>query len=257
MRLLILLAFCSPNQDPASRGGPYDLTGDIRIKSFLINDEPDLMRNDYANYDGKANYELRLRNYASFSDTLKLNAEPYLWSSEKNQISRLGLIGELKHLVAGPFNPDVYESCIGYGHHSWHNADVDSPNNEGRQQDWLFAQFHHFRFWSCSESRLDIYSEIRFYLNNKQPIEIKDRYGNDEEAAHTQIGFRVRLQWHEWLTDFRPYWQISYNHSLFGFRNEFAYSINNKFSLFLETDYYRIHNEDRSQIAIGTMAKFK
>lgn len=113
----------------------FQIWADLRVKYFITSDEPDLMQRDYSDSISHPNFEVGIDLHAVFFERVKLDARPYFWTSEENQIAKIGLIGEIKW----EFWKDHWE--IGYGHHSWHNADKESPDG-GRSQDWLMTSLN-------------------------------------------------------------------------------------------------------------------
>ncbi|TSC82233.1 MAG: hypothetical protein G01um101419_651 [Parcubacteria group bacterium Gr01-1014_19] len=113
----------------------FQIWADARVKYFLISDEHDLMKKDYTNSHSRPHTEIGIDLHAVFFDRLKLDARPYFWVSKENKIAKIGLIGEIKW--------EIWEDHLelGYGHHSWHNADEEAPDG-GRSQDWVMASFN-------------------------------------------------------------------------------------------------------------------
>ncbi|MEK7191950.1 MAG: hypothetical protein AAB646_00325 [Patescibacteria group bacterium] len=230
----------------------YELGGDFRVKRFLVSDEPDLISNDYRNFSGNPDYEMRLRNRIVFSDNWDLELNPYAWYSREHQLSRLGLFSEFKYILRNS-NPkeEIPLAHLGYGHHSLHNADRESPDHDGWYQDWFLMNMYFYH-----EAKMAIGTEFRFYFHNTVPMEIKDRYDSGDPSAITQLGLRVSTESSNCFFSFLPYFQIGKQASLYGFRGEVTRPINRNFYNFLDIHYYKSGNEDRWMIGLGVAVKF-
>ncbi|MEK7654020.1 MAG: hypothetical protein AAB345_01925 [Patescibacteria group bacterium] len=127
-------------EDVEEKKSVFNLSGEARVKQFLINDEPDQIKLDYRGNNDHADEEIGLVAHATVCEYFHINAYPYFWASRENQISRVGLNAEAK--VNAFFLGDDLNSrfAIGYGHHSWHNADAKFKGVGGRSRDWLFAE---------------------------------------------------------------------------------------------------------------------
>ena len=252
MRTILPLALlCFTPLPIQAQNEDFEISGGIKIKYFLLNEEPDLIKNDYRGYDGAANFEAGLAANLNFFSKISLDVYPYLWYSQENRIARVGLVGEVKY--------EVWEDWlkIGYGHHSWHNADVDSPHNSGRAQDWLFADFY---FWELSDERWRINFALapRIFLGNDEPINRKLAYESDEPTAWGELAVRVTGAFYEKIAfNLKPYIQLSSDGGRYGILAELHYNVTNNFSFFVDAHYFTTDFDDDLKVGIGTIIKFK
>lgn len=247
VHLAIFLAFPSL---AIAQEDDFQISAEVRAKQFLFNNVPDIIKNDYRDYDGNAGEELGIAiNFHLFS-RLNIKAYPYFWFSAENHIARIGLWGEL--------NYGIWEDRlkIGYGHHSWHNADIDSPDNDGRAQDWIFADF---LFWQpeISESfSLEFHLKPRLFVNNKEPIALKELYSDGEETAFAETMLRISGEWRRLNFDIDPYVQFASGIYRYGIHCETSFKITEIFSIFSDFEYYNCEDY-RLMVSFGILLKFK
>lgn len=127
----------------------FEMGGDAYVKQFLINDEPDQIMLDYRDDHARADQEIGLRAHAIICKYLRIDANPYFWHSRENQISRVGLNAEAQ--VNAFFLGDKLNDrlAVGYGHHSWHNADAKYKGVGGKSQDWFFLEVDVLKLDGC------------------------------------------------------------------------------------------------------------
>ncbi len=145
-KILLVIAFTSfarwtHAEDPPKeeKKAIFELSGEARVKQFLIDDEPDQIKLDYRGNNDHPDEETGLVANATICQYFHIKAYPYFWHSMENQISRIGLNAEAR---INPFflGDNLNERlAIGYGHHSWHNADAQFRGVGGKSQDWFFA----------------------------------------------------------------------------------------------------------------------
>lgn len=225
----------------------FNLSGELRLKYFALNNEPDIFRDDYTNYrDESADAEVRLLVGSKLPYGFDMDLHPYLQYSEENKIARLGLKADLH-----------YEICddwlkIGSTHHSWHNADIESPHSRGRSQDSVFAELYFARL-----DQIKFYLEPRYYLHNAEPLEIKTIYTRDEPGASGELALRVLGNYDRFSSTIRPYVQTSWDTNRYGIYGEVTYTISDFLSIFVDGEYYTVNGEHRETLAIGLAIKFK
>lgn len=232
-------------------GGDFQLSGSVKVKQFLINDEPDLMKTDYTGYTADPDEEVGLAGHFQLWRRCHLDAYPYFWYSNENKIARVGLFAEIRY--------DLFDDWlnVGYGHHSWHNADELSPNSAGRSQDWLFTELN---FWSIDlgdQNRLALFLKPQYYIGNGEPVEIKTIYENDDPEAFAKISLGAKLNYGSLAVELWPYLQISNGPDRYGVKAEISYPLYKAFSAFGDLHYYAVNSEDRWVIGIGISIAFK
>lgn len=79
----------------------FSMSGEARVKQFILSEEPDLMKNDYSDYDITPDNEVGLSGHFRFWEKLQLDAYPYFWYSGENKIARVGLYGEIRYDIWG------------------------------------------------------------------------------------------------------------------------------------------------------------
>lgn len=137
---------------PEKKPSIFEMSGEARIKQFLINQEPDQISLDYRDNKATADQEIGLKASAIVCEYFRIDAYPYFWHSRENQISRVGLNAEMQ---ASPFFlGDEWNSrlALGYGHHSWHNADAKFKGVGGKSQDWFFLEVDVLKLGGCGFS---------------------------------------------------------------------------------------------------------
>ncbi len=235
--LAILLAAASPL---SAQENDWAMSGEIRIKSFLVNDEPDLIKQDYTNYDVSALAEAGLLAHFRLNNSLNLDAYPYFWYSDQNHIARVGMIAELHYNL-------LKDVEVGYGHHSWHNADQNSPFG-GERQDWLMADWNFYD---------NFHLLPKIFLANTHPMEFKTIYSNNEPSARFELAIKGIFNWQKTRLEISPYAQTDNNKFLYGARAEISYSIYKNVSLFSDAHYRLTENDDRIMASVGVALKFK
>ena len=145
---------------------------------------------------------------------------------------------------------------IGYGHHSWHNADIDSTGRK-QAQDWFFAEWNFWKIDINKESEVNFYLEPRWYVNNGEFIQAKDIYNSDDPVAFGELSLHVIGNYNKISWDLRPYIQTASDAYRYGIKSEICYSIKEWVGVFLSVDYYTTDEDDRTMIGIGLMFKFK
>lgn len=156
--LLIALSLVAPGialAEDASENkkfSVFEMGGDAYVKQFLINDEPDQIMLDYRDDNAHADQEIGLRAHAVICKYFRIDANPYFWHSKENQISRVGLNAEAQmntFFLGDEWNERL---AVGYGHHSWHNADAKYKGVGGKSQDWLFMEIDFLKIKGCGFS---------------------------------------------------------------------------------------------------------
>lgn len=225
----------------AAQDNDFQISAEIKAKYFLLNNEPDLIRADYRGYEGTAGYEAGLLAHFDVFSKFSVDLYPYFWYSEENHLVRVGLKGEAKYEVLRDWLK------VGYGHHSWHNADVDTPDNGGRTQDWLLAELN---FWG------PLFLETKLFLGNSHPIEARDFYDGSETEALYEVALAVRGQLWKFDYRLRPYFQASSKSSCYGIDAEVIFPVLKQFSVFADCHYHR-SEEDRLMVGVGVIVKFR
>lgn len=241
----------TPKTDPVSEWQFY-VSGEVRSKFFLQSDEPDLILNNYTHYNNRPDEEIIFLGYFQFPKNLTVDTHPYFWYSHYKGISRIGLQLKSQYELFNDFR-------LGYGHHSWHNADVDGPSN-GRQQDWALANYY-FGQSKLGPVEIQFWGEIRGYFKNNYPAEIKDLYvGYDELTAQIEFVLPFRVKFYGFVIDLLPSQQFTsreFSDSRFELKAELSYPLSEVLIVFSNIWYYRIHGEDRLSVGIGLGIKFK
>lgn len=231
--------------------GDFELSGSVKIKQFLINDEPDLMKMDYTGYKATPDEEVGLSGHFHFWRNLHLDAYPYFLYSGENKIARVGLFGEFRYDLLGDWLD------VGYGHHSWHNADELSPRESGRSQDWFFAELNFASINLNDQNRLELFLKPQYYVQNGEPIEIKTIYEVDDPQAFAKISLGAKLNYGGLAVELWPYLQIANGPDRYGLKAEISYPLYKAFSAFGDLHYYAVDGEDRWIIGIGISIAFK
>lgn len=251
----ILAVLAVPTITRAEEKSSFSITGDARVKQFLINDEPDQILLDYRDNNDTADQELGLAANAKLLKRLQLDLYPYFWHSQENKISRIGLIGET--------DLDLWDDRlrIGYGHHSWHNVDQDAPDVGGRAQDWFFAEIDFARHESRKEGKtiwsLNFQLKPKVFWNNKEPTAIKELYDKDYHRAFAELDLPVSLKLDCLEVHLTPYWQFAGGLDRYGVRGELDVKIWKGIWLFADGHYYRSGSQDRLIVGLGVMIRFK
>ncbi len=253
MRNIFLAAslFAFPTIAYAQEPEDFSMSGEARVKQFIVAEEPDLMKRDYSDYNSTPDEEVGLSGHFHFWRRLHLEAYPYFWYSQDNKIARVGLLGE--------FHCDLWSDWldVGCGHHSWHNTDELSPNSAGRSQNWFFMELN---FWNINlggENYLDLFLKPQYYVQNGEPIEIKTIYDGDEPSAYAKISLGAKLNYGGLALELWPYLQISNGPDRYGIKAEISYPLYKGFSAFGDLHYYAVDGEDRWMIGIGIIVRFK
>ncbi|TSC89744.1 MAG: hypothetical protein G01um10143_234 [Parcubacteria group bacterium Gr01-1014_3] len=229
----------------------FSMSGEARVKQFVVMDEPDLMKMDYSSYDSTPDQEVGLSGHFHFWRKLHLDAYPYFWYSQENKIARVGLFGEFHYDLWGDWLD------VGFGHHSWHNADEHSPSESGRSQNWFSMELN---FWNISlggENHLDLFLKPLYYVQNAEPAELKTIYDGDESAAYAKISLGAKLNYGSLDLQLWPYAEFSDGPDRYGLKAEISYPLYRGFSAFGDLHYFTIDNEDRWMIGIGIIIRFK
>ena len=255
-KIFLIIAFSSfARWTPAEEKNVFSITGDARVKQFLINNEPDQILLDYRHNDATADQELGLAVSAKLLKRLQLDLYPYFWHSRENKISRIGLIGET--------DLDLWDDRfrIGYGHHSWHNVDQDAPDVGGRAQDWFFAEwdFFHDEYIEDGKTVLSVNLQIKpkFFWNNKEPTAIKELYEKDYHRAFAELDLPMDLKLDCLEVHLTPYWQFAGGLDRYGVRSELDVKVWKGVWLFADGHYYRSGSQDRWIVGLGLMLRFK
>ncbi|KKU85003.1 MAG: hypothetical protein UY12_C0014G0013 [Parcubacteria group bacterium GW2011_GWA2_47_8b] len=241
MKALLVLAILTIAASPLSAQDEWAMSGEIRVKSFLVNDEPDLIKRDYSDYDISAFVESGLLARFHFNDSLNLNAYPYFWYSDQNNIARVGMTAELRYGL-------LEDLEVGFGHHSWHNADKDSPQFGGNQQNWLVTDYNF-------SDGLHLLPKV--FLANTHPIEFKTVYSDNEPSARFELAVKGVFDWQKTHWEISPYAQTGGNKYLYGAKCEISYPLCKNVSLFGDVDYRLIENDGRLMASIGIALKFE
>ncbi len=252
MRQLVMLAiFLSVPLLASAQDDDFEISGELKLKFFAVNDVPDIVLMDYNNYTGSADGEINFAAHLKILEKLEMDATPYLWFSSENSISRLGIFGNVKYEV-------VEDLKVGYGHHSWHNVDLDSAGWK-QAQDWLFLEwnFLDIELNKDKEYEINLYLEPRWYFNNGEFIQAKNFYERDDPTAFAELAVHVVGNYRRFSWDLRPYIQTASDAYRYGIKSEVCYSIKEYLGIFISADYYATDEDDRTMIGIGLMIKFK
>lgn len=252
---VVFAVFAFPTISHAEEKDIFSITGDARVKQFLINDEPDQIQMDYRDNNDTADQELGLSAHARLLKRLQLDLYPYFWHSRENKISRIGLIGEL--------DCDLWDDTlrVGYGHHSWHNVDQDAPDVGGRAQDWFFAEWDFLKYEYREDDetvlRVNLQIKPKIFWNNKEPTAIKELYEKDYHRAFAELDMPMDLTMDCLEIHLTPYWQFSGGLDRYGVRGEVDVKVWKGIWLFADGHYYRSGSQDRLIVGLGLMLRFK
>lgn len=229
----------------------FQISGELKLKYFVVNDVPDIVMSDYSGYSGAADAEISFSAHLKILEKLEVDGAPYMWLSVENNISRLGFLGTTRYEILEDFK-------VGYGHHSWHNVDMDSAGWK-QAQDWLFLEWN---FWDIEIDKdkkyeANFYLEPRWYFNNGEFIQAKDFYDRDDPTAFAEISLHAIGNYKKLSWDIRPYFQLATDAYRFGVESEISYSIKKYLAAFISVDYYATDEDDRTMIGIDLMIKFK
>ncbi len=231
----------------AQEKNEFDLSGELRLKYFALSDEPDIFRNDYTEHQGE-NPDVEFGLLADVKLPYKLDVDlyPYAQYSQENKIARLGLKTNLRY--------DMWEDIlkVGFTHHSWHNADVESPHSGGRSQDSVFADIYFAKL-----DRIELHLKPRFYFHGGEPLEIKTVYAGNEPGVSGELALCVSGDYGRFSGILEPYIQTSWGVNRYGVLGEVDYALNRNLSLFVESQYYTDGEENRKVVAVGMNVKFK
>jgi len=223
---------------------------DLRGQYFAYNTVPNQMLNDYTGYTGVAGEQMDILVHAYLLYGFRLDVEPYAWIGNNQWISRIGLIGEVT------YDTTLGWLSAGYGHHSWHNIDVAGADTNGHQADWFFARI------DLPKIEFDEHITIRFsvkpsvFVDNREPLLIKDMYATREPGARAMLGFPVVGAIHEFGFEILPYVQFGPGGQRVGFTSEFDFEIAPFAAPFLSAEFVESTN-GRSRAAIGIGLKIK
>lgn len=249
--IAVLALLISPLAVSAQDDGPLEfLDGEIKIKWISLTNEPDIISNDYTDYEETPRTEVGFRGHVRLFSEIDIDFYPYFRASGENAICWIGLNAQVKYELVSDWLK------VGYGHHSWHNADIDTPNGRGRSQDWLFADFN-FLNWNIGDLKTDFHLKPRYFLNNSAPIEIKDVYHHDEPTAIAEIALPIYGEWERFDGCLNPYAQFSKEVNRYGVSGELSFELTSFLSVFAEADYYTVTGESRYLIAVGISIMFK
>lgn len=251
MKLVVLAAAAFAFPTIAYAQEDFSMGGEVRVKQFVVNDEHDLMKKDYADYDDFPDEEVGVSCHFELWDKLSLDAYPYFWYSTENKIARVGLFGEFRYDLWGDW------LNVGYGHHSWHNADDLSPKSSGRSQDWFFLEMNFWNIHFDDENRLELYLKPQYYVGNDEPAELKIIYDGDESAAYAKISLGAKLNYGKLMLELWPYAEFADGPDRYGLKAEISYPLYKAFSAFGDLHCFYIDGEDRWMIGIGISIKFK
>lgn len=249
--IIILTLFFSPLTALAQEDSPLEfLSGEVKIKWIPLTNEPDLIKKDYTDYEEVPWAEVGFKGRAKLFSEIDFNFYPYFRTSDENAICLIGLQAQAKY--------ELFDNWlgIGYGHHSWHNADADTPNGRGRTQDWIFADFN-FLDWEIGGLKTVFYLESRYLPHNTDPIEIKNVYHRDDPTALAEAALPIYSQWGRFDAQLRPYVLFSKEVNRYGISGEASFELTSFLSVFTEANYYTALGEDRYLIAVGISIKFK
>jgi|GEM_PF-2776773 len=258
MTALLTLFILAASTAPQER--EFELSGAIKYKNFITKDQRALIADDYREYDDYASMELgmKLDLWAPLPcglDYLQVAAYPYFWITPQRGLGHIGLEIDSAY-------PILEDLQFGYHHHSWHNADDNTPNNRGRTQDALFLSwnFADWRWNSDSEKKTSLSLSLRpqVYVHNTQPLEIKDLYERSDPAARYDLGLIADWSCDKWRIGASPNIQLDdrLENTLYGFKGQISYGIFKNLELFADFKAL-IGEEDHFTVAaIGFMVKF-
>lgn len=264
-KLLIIIAFlvfARTSYAESDENSLFQITGDAKIKQFLINKEPDQIKLDYRGNNDNADQELGLSVRARICNHFYIDAYPYFWHSMENQISRIGLKGEVK---ASPWFLGQLDDRlrIGYGHHSWHNADAKFRGVGGKSQDWLFFELdvlkHKYTYDGKTDFEINFQVKPKLFLNNRDPSAIKKLYNRNEYHAIAALEIPIDMAFcDDWAElHLKPYWMLSRGSDRYGIWGEFDFKIYKGIWVYADGQYYRAGSSSREQLGIGVMLRFK
>ncbi len=229
----------------------FDLSGEIRGKTFLTKDQRASTLKDYSDYNDYAVAELGALLKMDLPLELRAEAYPYFWAAQEDGLSHIGLRGELTSEILGK---DLY---FGYGHHSWHNADDDAPRNKGRAQDWLFAEWNFYEIGADSNPILKFFLRGQYFANNTQPIQYKNRYDYDDDpVALCEFRFGMKFSAERLKLEAWPYIQLSEDQSRYGLRAFASYDILSNIAVFSDYEGFSSGGERIHIAAVGLLVRF-
>ena len=229
----------------------FSMSGEVKVKQFVVMNEPDLMKTDYSGYDTMPDQEVSLSGHFQLWGKLRLDAYPYFWYSNENKIARVGLFGEFRYDLFGDWLD------VGFGHHSWHNADEISVNANGRSQDWFFVVANLWSFDLGDHDRLSLFLKPQYFVSNDEPAELKTIYDGDEATTYAKISLGAKLNYGKLTMELWPYAEFADGPDRYGLKAEVSYPLYKAFSAFGDLHYFYIDGEDRWMIGIGISIKFK
>ncbi len=238
--------------------GPFDfdfeIEAEVKLRYIPLTNERDIVLKDYSEYEGHPYFEMGLMAHLKLFDRARLDAYPYFWLSEEQTMARIGLVGEAKYELL----EDYLE--VGWSHHSWHNADIDTPNNRGRSQDALFAKFNFYDLELGDSDVIKFYLDGRWFTHNGEPIEVKDVYGSGEPKAVAEIALPIRAEVGHFDFGLRPYTQFAEGVRRYGSSGEVVFHLSKTFAFFVDGSFYTTNapdNEEIYMVGAGVLIKLR
>jgi len=228
----------------------FSASVDLRGQYFVYSSIPNRMLNDYTGYRHSANEQMDITAHAYLMYNIRLDVQAYAWIGDNQWISRIGLIGELT------YETPIDWISVGYGHHSWHNIDVDSATLIGHQQDMLFARFDLPMIEFDDADYLRFSLKTTYFISNGSPIFLKDIYIPNEVKAWSMIGAPIIGRFHEFYFEILPYVQFADGAQRVGISADFEYEVTPFLAPFISIEFLESSN-GRSQSAIGIGLKVK
>ncbi len=224
---------------------------DVRGEYFVQSTIPNRMLDDYSGYSHVAGEQMDLIVRSNLFWGITLDVEPYAWIGENQWISRIGLMGEAR------YETPVEWISVGYGHHSWHNIDVNAAKYYGHDQNWLLARFDLPKIDFDQRCWIRASFEPCWFSSNRAPILEKSTYGPGEENAFAMTAFPIVGGIYDFGFELKPYIQYGHIHHRCGVSGEFIYNFTDFVAGFISVDYYEVAGVNRDAIGIGMMLRLK
>lgn len=240
--------------DYETKKGVDDFTAsvDLRGQAFVRSTIPNRMLDDYTNYDHVPGQQMDVLVRSNLVWNFTLDTEVYAWIGENQWISRIGLMGELK------YQTPLEWISVGYGHHSWHNIDVDIAKYVGHQQDWALLRIDAPKLNLGESSWIRASVEPYYFMGNKEPILIKDMYGPSEEHARYMLALPLIGAVGDFDFEIKSYVQFGKQNRRYGMSAEFVYNFTPFFAAFASVEYFFNPNgKAQDQEGVGIMLRLK
>ncbi len=225
---------------------------DLSGKYYFHSTVPNRLLDDYHGYDHVPGEQMDVLVRSNLIWGVTLDVDVYAWIGENQWISRIGLMGELR------YQTPLEWINIGWGHHSWHNIDVDVARYVGHQQDWALVRIDAPTFTLGEHAWIRASIEPHYFMGNKEPLLIKDMYGPVEDHARTMLALPLVGVIDSFAFEVKPYVQFGKHDRRYGVAAEFIYNFTSYFAVSLSGEYFESTNGRYQDMeAVGIKLRLK